>query len=82
MMAVKGISTRAAQAERTRQQILETAQRLFTELGYDATSLQMIADEMTSRRGVTSGKMHLIAALIPQLHPFIGGAKQPQGAVS
>ncbi len=43
---VKGTSTRAAQAERTRQQILETAQRLFTELGYDATSLQMIADEM------------------------------------
>jgi hypothetical protein len=25
---------------------------------------------MTSRRGVISGKMHLIAALIPQLHPF------------
>ncbi len=43
---VKGMSTRAAQAERTRQQILETAQRLFTEHGYDATSLQMIADEM------------------------------------
>jgi AcrR family transcriptional regulator len=43
---VKGMSTRALQAERTRQQILETAQRLFTELGYDATSLQMIADEM------------------------------------
>ena len=43
---VKGMSSRAAQAERTRQQILETAQRLFTELGYDATSLQMIADEM------------------------------------
>jgi AcrR family transcriptional regulator len=43
---VKGMSTRAAQAERTRQQILETAQRLFTELGYDATSLQKIADEM------------------------------------
>ena len=43
---VKGMSTRAVQAERTRQQILETAQRLFTELGYDATSLQMIADEM------------------------------------
>jgi AcrR family transcriptional regulator len=43
---VKGVSTRAAQAERTRQQILETATRLFTELGYDATSLQMIADEM------------------------------------
>jgi CopG family transcriptional regulator, nickel-responsive regulator len=47
-----------------------------------ARKLQMIADEMTSRRGVTSGKMHLIAALIPQLHPFIGGANQPQGAAS
>ena len=43
---VKGMSTRAAQAERTREQILDTAQRLFTELGYDATSLQMIADEL------------------------------------
>ncbi len=43
---VRGMSTRAVQAERTKQQILETAQRLFTELGYDATSLQMIADEM------------------------------------
>jgi len=42
----RGTSTRAAQAERTRQQILETAQRLFAEQGYDATSLQMIADEM------------------------------------
>jgi AcrR family transcriptional regulator len=42
----RGMSTRAVQAERTRQQILETAQRLFAELGYDATSLQMIADEM------------------------------------
>jgi CopG family nickel-responsive transcriptional regulator len=35
-----------------------------------AQKLQVIADEMTSRRGVSSGKMHLIAALIPQLHPF------------
>jgi AcrR family transcriptional regulator len=43
---VRGMSTRAVQAERTRQQILQTAQRLFAELGYDATSLQMIADEM------------------------------------
>jgi AcrR family transcriptional regulator len=43
---VKGMSARAVQAERTRQQILATAQRLFTERGYDATSLQMIADEM------------------------------------
>jgi AcrR family transcriptional regulator len=43
---VKAMSTRAAQAEKTRQQILETAQRLFADIGYDATSLQMIADEM------------------------------------
>ncbi|HEY3629630.1 MAG TPA: TetR family transcriptional regulator [Jatrophihabitantaceae bacterium] len=43
---VRGMSTRALQAEQTRQQILETAQRLLTELGYEATSLQMIADEM------------------------------------
>ena len=35
-----------AMTEQTRQQILDTAQRLFAELGYDATSLQMIADEM------------------------------------
>src|SRR6266576_1060532 len=45
-MAVKRKSTRAIQADHTRQQILDTAQRLFAELGYDATSLQMIADEM------------------------------------
>jgi AcrR family transcriptional regulator len=44
--SARSMSSRAVQAERTRQQILETAQRLFTELGYDATSLQMIADEM------------------------------------
>ena len=43
---VKSPSSRAVQAERTRQQILQTAQRLFAERGYDATSLQMIADEM------------------------------------
>jgi AcrR family transcriptional regulator len=46
VMPVRGMSARAVQAEQTRQQILETAQRLFTELGYDATSLQRIADEM------------------------------------
>jgi len=43
---VRGMSTRALQAEQTRQQILETAERLLTEVGYEATSLQMIADEM------------------------------------
>lgn len=47
-----------------------------------ASSLQAIADGMTSRRGVVSGKMHLIAALIPQLHPFSGGAKTPSAAAT
>lgn len=47
-----------------------------------ARSLQMIADEMTSRRGVISGRVHLVAALIPQLHPFINQAKLERGEVS
>jgi CopG family nickel-responsive transcriptional regulator len=32
--------------------------------------LQRVADEMISRRGVICGRMHLVAALIPPLHPF------------
>ena len=40
-----------------------------------ARTLQMITDEMTSRRGVISGRIHLVAALIPQLHPFIDKAR-------
>jgi CopG family nickel-responsive transcriptional regulator len=47
-----------------------------------ARKLQLIADEMTSRRGVISGKIHLIAALIPQVHPFIQNARQTRGAAS
>lgn len=35
-----------------------------------AHKLQLIADKMISRRGVKSGNIHLVAALIPQLHPF------------
>jgi len=36
-------------------------------------ALQGIADEMISRRGVISGKMHLVAALMPRIHsPFVG----------
>lgn len=35
-----------------------------------ARKLRTISDEMASRRGVITGKIHLIAALIPQLHPF------------
>jgi CopG family nickel-responsive transcriptional regulator len=33
-------------------------------------ALQRVADEMISRRGVICGRMHLVAALIPPLHPF------------
>ena len=47
-----------------------------------ARKLQIIADEMTSRRGVISGKIHLVASLIPQLHPFIGGLYQARGSAS
>ena len=69
---VKPMSSRAVQAERTRQQILATAQRLFAERGYDATSLQMIADEM----GLTKAAVYyhfrakneiLLAAMRPGL---------------
>jgi AcrR family transcriptional regulator len=69
---VKPRSSRAVQAERTRQQILATAQRLFAERGYDATSLQMIADEM----GLTKAAVYyhfrakneiLLAAMRPGL---------------
>jgi hypothetical protein len=31
---------------------------------------------------VISGKIHLIAALIPQVHPFTQNAKQARGAAS
>lgn len=47
-----------------------------------ARKLQTIADEMTSRRGVISGKIHLVASLIPQLHPFIDGIHQTRGSAS
>lgn len=47
-------TTRAAQAEKTRQTVLDTARQLFLELGYDATSLQLIADTM----GVTKANVY------------------------
>jgi AcrR family transcriptional regulator len=46
--------TRAQQAEQTKRAVLSTAQRLFLEHGYDATSLQMIADAM----GVTKANVY------------------------
>src|SRR3984893_14479337 len=68
---VRGMSTRAVQAEQTRQQILDTAQRLFAELGYDATSLQMIANEMGLTKAAVYYHFH---AKRDMLHP----AMQPQ----
>jgi CopG family nickel-responsive transcriptional regulator len=47
-----------------------------------ARRLQIITDEMTSRRGVISGRMHLVAALIPQVHPFIDKPKLARDKVS
>jgi AcrR family transcriptional regulator len=46
--------TRAEQAEKTRRAVLETARRLFAEHGFDATSLQLIADTM----GVTKAGVY------------------------
>lgn len=43
-------NTRTQQAERTKAAVLTTARRLFAERGYDATSLQEIADEMGVRK--------------------------------
>jgi CopG family nickel-responsive transcriptional regulator len=45
-----------------------------------AGKLQTIADTLMSQRGVISGKMHLMAALIPQVHPFTG--LRPSGTLS
>jgi AcrR family transcriptional regulator len=64
------MSTRAVQAERTRQQILDTAQRLFTEHGYDATSLQMIADEL----GLTKAAVYYY---FPAKHDILHAAMLP-----
>lgn len=47
-----------------------------------ARKLQVIANKLTSERGVISGQMHLIAALIPQLHPFIKSDKPKRDLVS
>ena len=35
-----------------------------------ARKLQAISDEMTTKRGIISGRMQLTASVIPPLHPF------------
>ncbi|MEU3980898.1 helix-turn-helix domain-containing protein [Streptomyces sp. NPDC026672] len=47
-------TSRADQAERTRRAVVETARALFVERGFDATSLQLIADTM----GVTKANVY------------------------
>jgi AcrR family transcriptional regulator len=46
--------TRPERARQTRQRIVDTAQQLFGERGYEATSLQLIADEI----GVTKAAVY------------------------
>jgi AcrR family transcriptional regulator len=53
-MTVPEPLTRADQARQTRQRILDTASRLFSEHSYEGTTLQQIADEM----GVTKAAVY------------------------
>jgi AcrR family transcriptional regulator len=53
-MTVPEPLTRAEQARQTRQRILDTAGRLFSEHGYEGATLQQIADEM----GVTKAAVY------------------------
>lgn len=48
------MTTRAQQAEQTRRAVVDTARGLFLQHGYDATSLQLIADTM----GVTKANVY------------------------
>ncbi len=65
------MTTRAEQARRTSEAVMDTARTLFSEQGYDATSLQQIADRM----GVTKANVYYYfrtkeAILEKLLHPF------------
>lgn len=53
-MVARGVSSRTVQAEQTRRRILDVARRLFDEVGYEATSTQMIGDEL----GLTKAAVH------------------------
>ncbi|MGH3166542.1 MAG: TetR/AcrR family transcriptional regulator [Trebonia sp.] len=63
-MAAKGVSSRAAQAEQTRRQILDTARRLFGEVGYEATSTQMIANELRLTKAAVHYHFHAKADIM------------------
>ncbi|MFC4585492.1 TetR/AcrR family transcriptional regulator [Sphaerisporangium corydalis] len=67
-------STRAEQAEKTRRTLLDTAQRLFAEHGYDATSLQMIADAMDVTKANVYYYFHTKAEILEAITDLaIGG---------
>jgi AcrR family transcriptional regulator len=62
-------TARALKAQQTRHSILVTAQRLFARDGYDATSLQMIADDLGLAKAAVyyyfptkAGILHALAA--------------------
>ena len=58
---------RTLQAEQTRQAVLDTSRRLFAERGYDATSLQEIADAMGVRKANVYYYFKTKSALLEEL---------------
>ncbi len=61
------ITKRMLQAQQTRQAVLDTARRLFAERGYDATSLQEIADAMGVRKANVYYYFKTKSALLAEL---------------
>lgn len=58
---------RTLQAQQTRQAVLDTARRLFAERGYDATSLQEIADALGVRKANVYYYFRTKSALLEEL---------------
>jgi AcrR family transcriptional regulator len=72
-MAGIASGTRAEQARQTRQGIVETAQRLFSERGFEGASLQDIADEMGLTKAAVyyhfPNKVDILGAIVvPTFH--------------
>lgn len=61
------MTARSEQARRTRQAVLDTAQRLFASRGYAATSLQDIADEMGVVKANVYYYFHTKGSLLTEL---------------
>jgi len=56
--------TRAEQARHTRQRVLDTARRLFSERSYDGITLQQIADEMGITKAAVYYHFHTKAEIL------------------